>query len=86
MILLFHTIHFFQLQGLCAQTFYGHMHSVNSVTFNLKVSEQDLWPLEAWYIRPDEVTVTTCSVHVYGDLIEKILNSLCIKDTHLSRK
>lgn len=25
------------LQGLCAQTFYGHMHSVNDVTFNLKV-------------------------------------------------
>ena len=24
-------------QGLCAQTFYGHMHSVNDVQFNLKV-------------------------------------------------
>lgn len=25
-------------QGLCAQTFYGHMHSCNHVVFNLKVS------------------------------------------------
>ena len=25
-------------QGLCGQTFYGHVHSVNDVTFNLKVS------------------------------------------------
>lgn len=25
------------LQGLCAQSFYGHLHSVNFATFNLKV-------------------------------------------------
>ena len=26
------------LQGLCAQTFYGHMHSINHTAFNLRVS------------------------------------------------
>ena len=28
----------FIFQGLCAQTFYGHMHTVNYSTFNVKVS------------------------------------------------
>ena len=26
-------------QGLCAQSFFGHQHSVNHASFNLKVSE-----------------------------------------------
>lgn len=33
----FYITSFFCSQAICAQTFYGHMHSVNSACFNLKV-------------------------------------------------